>query len=70
MEHHDMKACRALEVHFHTLLIWAIDKGKSSALRPGRFTPEEQSAGTYSVGNRVEPKDDLDALEKRYSLIL
>jgi len=43
----------------------ALDGSEWSVSRPGRFTPEERSAGTRWRGGWVGPRAVLDAVEKR-----
>jgi hypothetical protein len=38
--------------------------GEWSASRPGRFTPEERASGTHLIGGWVDPRIDLDDMEK------
>jgi hypothetical protein len=43
----------------------ALDGGKWSASRPGRFTPKEKAPGTHWIGGWVGPRAILDAVVKR-----
>jgi hypothetical protein len=45
----------------------ALDGGKWSALRPGRFTPKERAPGTHWIGGWVGPRAILHAVVKRKS---
>jgi hypothetical protein len=55
-----MKECR-----YSTFLTSALDGGKRSASRPGRFIPEERGPGTNSIGGWVGLRACLEAMEKR-----
>jgi hypothetical protein len=46
----------------------ALDGGKWSASRPGRFTPRERAPGTHWIGAWVGPTAGLDFVEKRKML--
>jgi hypothetical protein len=50
------------------LLIYALEGAKWSPSLPGRFNPE----GTYLIGGWIDPKDCVEAVEKRkiYDLAL
>jgi hypothetical protein len=37
---------------------------------PGHFTPEERAAGTYWIGGWVDPRTDLDDMDRRRFLLL
>jgi hypothetical protein len=41
-----------------------LDGGEGSASRPGRLTPREIAAVTYSIGGWVGPRARLNAAEK------
>jgi hypothetical protein len=43
----------------------ALDRGEWSDSRPGRFTPGEIAPGTHSIGGWVDPRADIDDMEKR-----
>jgi hypothetical protein len=43
----------------------ALDEGKWSASRPGRFTPRERARGTHWIGGWVGPRTILDTVVKR-----
>jgi hypothetical protein len=43
----------------------ALDGGKWSALRPGRFTPRERAPGIHWIGGWVGPRAVLDAVVNR-----
>jgi hypothetical protein len=53
------------EVKLHVLLISALDGGKWSDSRPGRFAPGEITPGTHWIGRWVGPRAGLDAVAKR-----
>jgi hypothetical protein len=55
-----MKTCGGMEVEPHAFLTSALDGGKWSASRPGRFTP-----GTQWIRGWVGPRIGLDAVAKR-----
>jgi hypothetical protein len=48
----------------------ALAGGELSATRPGRFTPRERIFDTHWTGGWVDPRADLDDLEKRKFLTL
>jgi hypothetical protein len=48
----------------------ALDGGEWSASRPGHFTFGERASGTHWIGGSVDPRADLDNLEKRKFLNL
>jgi hypothetical protein len=48
-----------------TFLISALDGSQWSVSRPCRFTPEERTPGTHSIGGCVDPRFCLDVVEKR-----
>jgi hypothetical protein len=43
----------------------ALDGGKRSASRPGRFTPRERAPGTHWIGGWVGPRAVVDVVVKR-----
>jgi hypothetical protein len=65
-----MKAYRGADVYIHVFLTSALFGGEWSALRPGRFTPEERAPGTHWIGGWVDPSAGLDDVEKRKFLTL
>jgi hypothetical protein len=60
-----MDKYEGVEIQLHMFLITALDEGKWSALRPGRFTPRERAPGTHSTGGWVGPRAVLDAVVRR-----
>jgi hypothetical protein len=64
-KHHAMKTYRGVEVKLHAFFTSALDGGGWSALRPGLFTPGERVPCTQTAVGRVDPRADLDAVEKR-----
>jgi hypothetical protein len=52
-------------VELHAFLNSALDGGKWSALRPGRFTSRERAPGTHWIWSWVGPRASLDAVVKR-----
>lgn len=46
------------------LLTWVLDRGERSALLPSRFTPRERDISTYSIDRWMDPRTNLDAMEK------
>jgi hypothetical protein len=65
-----MKAYGGVDVYIHIFLISALAAGECSASRPGRFTPGERSPGIHWIGGWVDPRADLDDVEKRKFLTL
>jgi hypothetical protein len=51
-------------------LISALVGGEWSASRSGRFTPRERASDTHWIGGWVNPRADLNVLEKRKFLTL
>jgi len=47
------------------ILELALDEGKWSASRPGRFAPRERAHGTRWIGGWVGPRSGLDTVVKR-----
>jgi hypothetical protein len=43
----------------------ALHRGEWSVSRPGRFTPRERAPGTHWIGDKMGPRDVLDAVVKR-----
>jgi hypothetical protein len=60
-KHHVMKAYWGVEVYLYSFLTSALDGGKWSASRPGRFTAREKASGTHRIGGWVGPRAGLDA---------
>jgi hypothetical protein len=65
-----MKAYGGVDVWIHILLTSALAAGEWRASRPGRFTPGERPPGTHWIGDWVDPRADLDDMEKRKFLTL
>jgi hypothetical protein len=66
-----MKAYGGVDVEIHTFLNSALDGGKWSASRPGRFAPRERTPGIHWIGGWVDPRACLDDVEKReFSILL
>jgi hypothetical protein len=51
-----MKAYWGVEVWLHAFLTSALDGGKLSASRSGRFTPRERAPDTHWIGDWVDPQ--------------
>jgi hypothetical protein len=60
---HVMKACGGVEGLVPSLLTSALDPGKWSASRPGRFIP-----GVHWIGGRAGPRTNVDVLKREESL--
>jgi hypothetical protein len=56
VKYHAMKTYVGMEVQLHTLLTSAIDGGKWSVSRPGRFIPSEGLPVTRGIGGWVGPR--------------
>jgi hypothetical protein len=65
-----MKAYEGADVQIHIFLTSALVGGEWSDSRPGYFTPEERAPGTHWIGGCVDPRADLDNVEKRKFLTL
>jgi hypothetical protein len=52
-----------------SLLTSALDGGKWSATRSGRFTPKERAADIHCIGGWVDPRDGLDAVEGKGKVV-
>jgi hypothetical protein len=48
-----------------TLLISTVNEGEWSVSCPGHFTSEKRAPGTHWIGGWVDPRDGLEAIEKR-----
>jgi hypothetical protein len=59
-----MKACGRVDVYIHIFLTSALVGGEWSASRPGRFTPRERAPVSHWIGGWVDPRTDLDDVEK------
>jgi hypothetical protein len=55
-----MKVYRGVDVETHIFLTSALAGGEWSASRPGHFTP-----GIHLIGGCVDPRADLEDVEKR-----
>jgi hypothetical protein len=64
-EHHAMKAYWGSESIAQCILASAVDGGKWSVSRPGRFTPKERDPGTHWIGGWVDPRTGLDTVVNR-----
>jgi hypothetical protein len=60
-----MKAYGGVDVYSHIFLTSALAGGEWSASRPGCFTPKERAPGTHRIGGWVDPRAELDNMEKR-----
>jgi hypothetical protein len=65
-----MKAYGEVDVLIHIFLTSALVGGESSASHPYHFTPEDRAPGTHWTGGWVDPRADLDDVEKRKFLTL
>jgi hypothetical protein len=65
-----MKAYGGVDEYIHIFLTPTLVGGEWSASRSGRFTPGERSPGTHWIGGWVDPRADLDDVEKRKFLTL
>jgi hypothetical protein len=63
-----MKAFGGVDVEIHVFFNSALAVGEWSASRPGRFNTRERTPGTNFIGGWVDPRADLDDVEKRNSL--
>jgi hypothetical protein len=59
IKHYAMAMHREMDIY--TILALALDKGKWSASRPGRFTPMERVNGTQ----RMAPRAGLDTVKSK-----
>jgi hypothetical protein len=59
-----MKTYTGLDVQIHVFLISVLDEGEWSASRPGRFNIGERALGTHYIGGWLDPRTDLDDVEK------
>jgi hypothetical protein len=64
IKHHVMKTYRSGGTA-PPFLTSAVDGGDLSASRPGRFTIEERASCSQWIGDWVDPRVGLDAVEKR-----
>jgi hypothetical protein len=65
-----MKTYLGMDEEVHVLLTSTLVGDEWLASRPGRFTPEERAAGTHWIGGWVDPRDELDGVEKGKFLIV
>jgi hypothetical protein len=65
-----MKAYHGVDVQSHIFMTLALVEGEWPASHLGRFRPGERGPGTHSVGGWVDPRADLDNVEKRKILTL
>jgi hypothetical protein len=65
-----MKAYRAVDIWIYIFLTSTLAGGELSASHLGRFTPRERAPGTNWIGSWVDPRADLNDLEKRKFLTL
>jgi hypothetical protein len=59
-----MKAYRGVDVYNHIFLTSALAVGEWSATRLVRFTTGERASGIHCIGGWVDPRADLDDVEK------
>jgi hypothetical protein len=59
-----MKMYGGVDVQIHNFLTSALAGGEWSASRPCRFTPGKEPPGTHFIGGCVDPRADLDDMEK------
>jgi hypothetical protein len=60
-----MKAYGGVDVFIHIFVTSALAVGEWSASRPCRFNHEEKAPGTHCIESWVDPRPDLDDMEKR-----
>jgi hypothetical protein len=60
-----MSLCLTKHHAMKTYLTSALDGGKWSDSRPGRFTPRKRTPGTHWTGGYVDAKPDMDTTVKR-----
>jgi hypothetical protein len=65
-----MRAYGGVDVYIHIFLTSTLAGGEWSASRPGRFSLGARARGTHWIGGWVDPRADLDDVEKRKFLIL
>jgi hypothetical protein len=65
-----MKAYGGVDLEIHIFFTSPLDGDYLSASRPGRFTLGGRTPRTHWLGGWVDPRDDLDGVEKRKVLIL
>jgi hypothetical protein len=59
-----MKTYGGADVQVHTIFTSALVGGEWSDSRPGRFTHGERGPGTHWIGGLVDPRADLNDMEK------
>jgi hypothetical protein len=65
-----VKAHGGVDAQIHIFLTSEIAEGEWSASGPCRFTPGERAPGTHWIGGWVDPRADMDDVEKRKFLTL
>jgi hypothetical protein len=65
-----MKAYVGVDVYIHILLTLALAGGLWAASCPCHFTPRERTVRTIWIGGWVDPKANLDDVEKRIFLTI
>jgi hypothetical protein len=60
-----MKAYGGVDVYIRIFLTSELGGGEWSASRPCRFTPGGKAPSTHRIGCWVDPRADLDDMEKR-----
>jgi hypothetical protein len=70
VKHYAMKAYRGGDVQIHIFLTSALLEGECSGSRPSRFTTGERAPVTHWIGGWVDPRADVDDVEKRKFLTL
>jgi hypothetical protein len=60
-----MKAYWRVDVQIHIFLTSTLVGGEWSDSCPGHFTLRERAVNTHWIGSRVNPRVDLDDVERR-----
>jgi hypothetical protein len=68
MKHYATKAYEGVDVLIHICLTSALVGDEWSASCPGRFNPKERAPGTHWIEDWVDPRADLDDVEKTTAL--